>query len=57
MLIGGMASVQKFRRFARVSALPLSNPSYAPDNHEFSTMQGLVGGFDKSNLFIVQGIC
>ena len=29
-LIGGMVSVQEFRRFARVSASPLPNPSYAP---------------------------
>ena len=29
-LIGGVASVQEFRRFARVSAPLLPNPSYAP---------------------------
>ena len=30
MLIGGVASLPKFRPFARVFAPPLSNPTYAP---------------------------
>ena len=39
-LIGGVASVQEFRRFARVSASLLPNPSYAPEGRSQDYSKG-----------------
>ena len=41
MLIEGAASLQEFRRFARVSVPPLSYPSYAPDRPQCHCLSGL----------------